>query len=96
MEESGIEVSVKEPEPELSFVQKLNLRELEDQRSTGAISEEKYKQKKNECLRTEVDPSEQNKKQDLEQNKKQDLDTPKKTFASIVASFSCFSSSEIS
>jgi len=48
MEESGIEVSVKEPEPELSFVQKLDLRELEDQRSMDTISEEKYKQKKNE------------------------------------------------
>ena len=51
MQESYIEVGVKkEPEPELSFVQKLDLRELEDQRSMGAISEAEYKQKKDKIL----------------------------------------------
>eukprot|EP00979_Chaetoceros_neogracilis_P011465 scaffold2835_cov280-Chaetoceros_neogracile.AAC.7 len=38
MYESTIEVSISQPEPELTFIQKLDLRELEDQKSMGGAS----------------------------------------------------------
>jgi hypothetical protein len=50
MYESTIEVSVSQPEPELTFIQKLELRELEDQKSMGGINADEYVKRKSKIL----------------------------------------------
>jgi hypothetical protein len=50
MYESTIEVSVCQPEPELTFIQKLDLRELEDQKSMGGINADEYEKMKSKIL----------------------------------------------
>eukprot|EP00979_Chaetoceros_neogracilis_P011466 scaffold2835_cov280-Chaetoceros_neogracile.AAC.8 len=52
MYESTIEVSVSQPEPELTFIQKLDLRELEDQKSTGGINADEYERRKSKIQGT--------------------------------------------
>jgi hypothetical protein len=50
MYESTIEVSVSQPEHELTFIQKLDLRELEDQKSMGGINADEYEKRKSKIL----------------------------------------------
>jgi len=46
-----VEVSItNDPEPELSFMQRLDIRELNDQKSMGFISEEQYREREYEIL----------------------------------------------
>lgn len=48
--ESTIEVSIPQPKPELSFMQKLDLRELWDQKSMGVVNEDEYEKRKSKIL----------------------------------------------
>jgi len=50
MYESTIEVSISQPEPELTFIQKLHLRELNDQKSMGGINADEYEKRKSKIL----------------------------------------------
>jgi hypothetical protein len=50
MYERTIEVSVSQPEPELTFIQKLDIRELEDQQSMGGINADEYEKRKCKIL----------------------------------------------
>jgi hypothetical protein len=51
MYQNTIEVSISQPEPELTFVQNLDLRELEDQKAmAGGISADEYEKRKSKIL----------------------------------------------
>jgi hypothetical protein len=50
MYESTIEVSISQPEPELTFIQKLHLRELNDQKSMEGINADEYEKRKSKIL----------------------------------------------
>jgi hypothetical protein len=50
MYESTIEVSISQPEPELTFIQKLDLRELNDRKSMGGINADEYEKSKSKIL----------------------------------------------
>ena len=50
VDENAVEVAIPEPEPELNFIQKLDLRELEDQKSMGMINVDNYEKRKNKIL----------------------------------------------
>ena len=50
VDEGTVEVAIPVPEPELTFVQKLDLRELEDQKQMGLINQDAYDKKKSEIL----------------------------------------------
>ena len=50
MYENTFEVSVSQPEPELTFIQKLDLRELNDQKAMGGIHADEYEKRKSKIL----------------------------------------------
>jgi len=50
VDEAAVEVAIPVPEPELTFVQKLDLRELEDQKQMGFINQDAYEKKKSNIL----------------------------------------------
>jgi hypothetical protein len=50
VDEGTVEVAIPVPAPELTFVQKLDLRELEDQKQMGLINQDAYDKKKSEIL----------------------------------------------